>query len=91
MKSEAQRKKIYDVWMLLREFFPNVKKIQKLINHYDINIQLFFGLQDAVIPPSIGKNFIKGLKNPNGLHLVEMGHNLISDQMNTYLEGVLIN
>ena len=89
MQSKAQRKKIYDVWMILRELFPDIKKVQKSINHYDITVHLFFGLHDAVIPPSIGKDFVKGLKNPKGLHLVHMGHNLISYQMNSYLNKVL--
>ncbi len=85
MDTREKRQQVWDVWICFRDIKPNISKIQHSINERDISIHLFFGKYDRIIPTSIGKNFVRGLKNKNSLHIVDMGHIMIREKMNDYL------
>jgi len=89
LDTRAKRQQVWDVWMCFRDIKPNIHKIQNLVNEFNISTHLFFGKHDHVIPPSIGKGFIKRLKNKNGLHIIEMGHIMLREKMNEYISKVV--
>jgi pimeloyl-ACP methyl ester carboxylesterase len=88
LSTRDKRQLVWDVWRCFRDVKPNVRKIQNIINEKQINIHLFFGKYDSVIPPAIGKKFILGLNNKGGLHVIEAGHNLIRDKTNADLKSL---
>jgi len=88
LNTREKRQQVWDVWLCFRDIRPDIRKIQHTINEKDITVHLYFGKYDRIIPPSIGENFMKGLKNRNGLHVVEMGHVMIRDKMNQYLSDI---
>ena len=53
------------------------------------SVEFFAGKFDKVIPPVIGKQFVKGLKNKKSLHIVEAGHQMVNEKLNAELEKVL--
>jgi hypothetical protein len=63
--------------------------IQHIINKKNINIHLFFGKYDTIIPPAIGQKFVRGLDNKNALHILESGHNIFRERVNKELLRVL--
>ena len=82
LDTEEKRKRIYNTWMCLRLLEPGTRRIQKIINEKNLNFHLFFGKKDKVIPASIGKKFVKGLRNKKSLHLLEAGHQLVKESLN---------
>jgi pimeloyl-ACP methyl ester carboxylesterase len=89
LDTREKRQQVWDVWICLRDIKPKISSIRNLVNEYNISVELFFGKYDHVIPPAVGKYFIAGLKNKNGLHVVEMGHIMLREKMNEYLAGSL--
>ena len=85
LDSQQKRQQVWDVWMCFRDIKPCIRNIQRIINQNSIPVHLFFGKYDRIIPPSIGKKFLQGLKNKNCLHIVEMGHEMLKERMNEYL------
>jgi pimeloyl-ACP methyl ester carboxylesterase len=89
LSTPQKRQMVWDVWTCFRNINPNISKIQDTINGYNINIHLFFGKYDHVIPPSTGIFFMRRLKNKNALHIIEMGHVMLKEKLNDYLSKVL--
>ncbi len=85
LNTREKRQQVWDVWMCFRDIKPNISNIQYLVNEHSISIHLFFGKHDHIIPPSIGKNFIRRLKNKSALHIVDTGHIMLKEKMNYYL------
>ena len=85
LDTREKRQLVWNVWMCFREIKPNSSKIRAIINQHKIQMHLFFGKYDRVIPPSIGEQFVNKLTDKNCLHVVDMGHNLIKEKMNDYL------
>jgi pimeloyl-ACP methyl ester carboxylesterase len=67
------RERILKMWLLFKDLIPDHKRIQKHIFRYNINIEMFFGKYDLIIPAKLGIEFQKGLKKP-ALHILECGH-----------------
>ena len=89
LSTREKRQLVWDVWMCFRNIKPDISNIQHIINKRKINIHLFFGKYDSIIPLSIGKEFAHGLLNKNTLHIIEAGHNLIREKTNQELIRVL--
>jgi pimeloyl-ACP methyl ester carboxylesterase len=89
LSSREKRQQVWDVWMCFRDIKPGISKIQQIINQHNIDIHLFFGMYDQIIPPAIGKVFVRKIKKPDVLHVVEMGHIMVREKMNKYLAKIL--
>ncbi len=89
LDTDEKREMVYNTWMCIRHLDPDIKSVQQIINEKKMNVHLFFGKYDKVIPPSIGKNFTSRLKNKNALQIVEAGHQLVKEKMNAELEKIL--
>ena len=85
MSSREKRQQVWDVWTCFRDIKPDIRNIQEIINKKSIHAHLFFGKSDRVIPPTIGKKFLRRLTNKNSLHVIEMGHVMLKDKLNDYL------
>lgn len=89
MESQKQREKVLQIWTIFRNINPSIRIIQKCINTHDINIHLFFGRYDKIIPYKIGTNFLKALNKKDSLHILNIGHRLINKELNDYLINFL--
>jgi pimeloyl-ACP methyl ester carboxylesterase len=88
LDTNEKREMVFKTWTCLKELDPDIKSVQSIINDKNLFIHLFFGRHDKLIPPSIGKKFLAGLKNKN-LHIVEGGHQLITDKLNADLMEII--
>ena len=77
MREKQKRQKIYNFWMVYREIIPDIKEVSQLVNEGMIRLHLIFGEEDVVIPPSIGRDFIKNLGKSADLLELKGGHLLI--------------
>jgi pimeloyl-ACP methyl ester carboxylesterase len=84
-----KRKMVYNTWQCFRHLDPDIRKVQQVMNEKNLNVHLFFGKYDKVIPPSIGKKFVNGLRKKSALHVMESGHQLVKENANAVLEEIL--
>ena len=84
LDTNEKREMVYKTWICLKDLDPEIRTIQSIINRKNLRVHLFFGKHDKLIPPSIGKKFQEGIKNKN-LHVVDSGHQLITDKINSDL------
>jgi pimeloyl-ACP methyl ester carboxylesterase len=89
LEDQARMRKVANIWLIFRNILPDIPLIQKHINKHHINIHMFFGQYDAVIPAVLGIYFAEELDNKNALHLLDMGHNLITEKTNQVLMELL--
>ncbi len=87
MGTPEKRQLVFDVWMTFRNIEPNISLVQQKANEHNIEMQLFFGKYDRVIPPHIGSKFIEALDTPHQLHVMEAGHDLITLATCKYMEA----
>jgi len=90
LDTNEKREMVYKTWVCLKDLDPDIKTIQSIINRKNLRIHLFFGKQDKLIPVSIGKKFQSRLKSKN-LHVVDSGHQLITEKINTELMELITN
>jgi pimeloyl-ACP methyl ester carboxylesterase len=89
LANKSRLQKVADIWMIFRKIVPDIKRIQDIVNNKKINIHLFFGRFDDIIPVKLGIYFAKGLNDKHALHVLEAGHNLLTKQTNIILSEIL--
>jgi len=89
LDTEEKRLLVYNTWQCFRHIEPDIRQFQNIVNRKRLQIYLFFGKYDKVIPPGIGKKFVRGLRNKKSLHVVEAGHQLVNEKLNAEIEKIL--
>ncbi|HEK19483.1 alpha/beta fold hydrolase [Mucilaginibacter sp.] len=82
--TERKRLDVYYTLNLIRLLKPDVQKVASLINQHHIKCTLVFGKHDNLFPKKAALPFISSLKNA-GVHEVDMGHWLVTKQLDDYL------
>jgi len=82
--SHQKREKVYSVWMVFRKILSKMEDLKSILKKHSIDVYLFFGKYDKIIPVSIGKNFKDKIGRNFSLHVLDAGHNLMKP--NTLLE-----
>ncbi len=82
--SNSKRQKVYLVWMTLRKIVSRKADLEKIIRSFNINVLLFFGKYDTIIPASIGLKFQKGMEKYVSVDILETGHKMMTEK--TFLE-----
>lgn len=77
MDTVPKRRRVFQVWMLYRKFIPDLKQIAQHVNRQHIQLFLFFGHYDSVIPVRLSDNLIRFLQNKEVLHIIRHGHKLL--------------
>jgi pimeloyl-ACP methyl ester carboxylesterase len=77
LEEKQVRQKVYDTWMITRDLVPDLALASGGINSNKINVQLFFGKYDVIIPPKLGKRFIRLLQHKSDLHILDCGHKVM--------------
>lgn len=88
MDTREKRQRLYDTWISMSQFNPDIEKVKQLINENAIHTLLFFGKRDEVIPPSVGRYFAEGLTHCRLVEL-ERGHYFIDERLCPSLEAAL--
>lgn len=79
--TEDKRRKVYNVWMTIKDFEVQLQEVKDLLNRYHIKSYIFIGKYDKVITEKTGKKFVSGLHDCQYV-LLEKGHNLITESLN---------
>jgi len=85
MNTHEKRQQVWDVWICFRDIKPSISAIQTIIYRNKIEMHLFFGKFDRIIPPVIGENFVRHLDRKDSLHVVDMGHVMVKDKLNDFI------
>ena len=80
LSTQERREMVWNVWRCFRDIRPSASRIRQAVERHPIRLHLFFGAYDKIIPPSIGKSFVRELGQPGALHVVESGHKLIREK-----------
>jgi pimeloyl-ACP methyl ester carboxylesterase len=80
LQNEKGRMELYNRWTSLSLFRPQLRTIQKLLQKYQVPVQMLFGKTDPVISWKDGLRFQKGC--PQWIHstIVPAGHFLMNER-----------
>ncbi|MBC8046256.1 MAG: alpha/beta hydrolase [Fimbriimonadaceae bacterium] len=84
MDTKEKRRRLYNTWISMATFNPDITIVKEKLNQYSIKTFLFFGLRDEVIPVKVGEYFAEGLNNCKFTKL-ERGHYFIDDRLNPFI------
>lgn len=90
MATREKRQRLYDTWISMAGFNPDIETVKQRINAHHIPVFLFFGKRDEVIPASVGAYFAEGLHHAH-LTILERGHYFIDDRINPFLTAAMQN
>ncbi|QHS54438.1 alpha/beta hydrolase [Mucilaginibacter sp. 14171R-50] len=82
--TEQKRQDVYYTLNLIRLVKPDTQKIATLINQHHIKCRLIFGKYDNLFPMKAARSFIDKVQNAD-VHEVNMGHWLVTRQLDEYL------
>ncbi|MBC8173144.1 MAG: alpha/beta hydrolase [Chitinophagales bacterium] len=88
MDTKEKRQRLYNTWISMAEFNPDIEKVKEQLNLHDTRVFLFFGVRDEVIPVQVGDYFADGLRNCTFTRL-DRGHYFIDDKLNPIIEEAL--
>ncbi len=74
---ERVRKELYDRWVCMRRFRPDISVIRSVIKEHSIPVRLLYGRHDRIITPGKGRKFCKGLGDLCQLEIVNTGHQVV--------------
>ena len=89
--TKDKRKKVYNVWLIYRNVHIHVPAFRKLIQKYQIPVDMFFGQHDKIIPPSIGWYFRKGIEKIVSVTVLDGGHRLLTQETGQAISEKIIN
>jgi pimeloyl-ACP methyl ester carboxylesterase len=81
LSTAERREMVWNVWRCFRDIRPSAQRVREAVEEHRIGLHLFFGAYDKIIPPAIGRNFVRELKQPGALHIVESGHQLVREKV----------
>ena len=73
------REDLYNRWMCLRKFKPDLKTVREKIEKNKIPVRLLYGKYDRIILTSPAKRFTEGLENTK-IELLECGHQVLHEK-----------
>ncbi len=76
-KTEADRLKLYHLWLLLRNYPVNKKRMRHSFSLIPMRVEFFFGKYDTIIPLKRGKKFTAELSPGLVVHVFECGHDIL--------------
>ena len=86
--TKPKRQRLYDTWMSMSRFNPNIAEIKQKLNTYQVQTFLFFGKRDEVIPLKVAEYFADGLAHCS-LTILERGHYFIDHRLNAFITQAL--
>lgn len=81
------RRRVYRVWMTLRDFRPRREGLPELIRQHQTPVRLVFGRYDRLCPVRIGEDFVRSLDGQARMDILESGHLLLRGKHALSLAG----
>ena len=82
MGSEWRRRRIYQVWMIMKNLEPDRERIRKIMDNYATRILIFVGRYDRVIRPENAKRFNRETHIPDdAVIILKAGHQLLKPEI----------
>jgi len=80
MRDDNSRKRVYNAWMNMRFFRPDLQAVNERIENNNIQLTSYFGKQDPVIPLAIQKKCVRFF--PKQKHcILDSDHNLLQNAL----------
>jgi len=79
LQSKESRKLLLKVWPAMRDLVPDPRKLRSLIKQYRIQVTIFMGKHDKIMPPVIAEKFKSGLDTVQ-LFILEKGHRVFDNE-----------
>ena len=83
------REHLYDRWMSLRKFKPDLKAIRSAIAENGIRVAMVFGQNDPMIPAKQGTKFQKGIEKFCHITVLAEGHQLLQEKYASLIVSLL--
>lgn len=80
ISSKVKREQLFNTWMFYRECRPNPEQLRSLPEKIQGGVNVYLGLNDAVLPPKRTLKFLKKNGIVFGTFLLDLGHNLLSEK-----------
>lgn len=79
LDSQEKRKFVRDVWFVYKALTVNIDNLAHLVlTDKSIKIHQYYGRYDTIIKPKSGKIFADRIDQPQNVHLLKTGHNLLA-------------
>jgi pimeloyl-ACP methyl ester carboxylesterase len=78
--NEQMRNALYNRWMAMRRFRPNIKKIKCSVRQNNIQLRLLYGKYDKIIRYQNAEKFMRVIESYCILSVIETGHQLIQEK-----------
>ena len=88
MATQEKRQCLYDTWISMAGFNPDIAKVKATISEYHIRTILIFGNRDEVIRPEVGASFALDLQEAVFMP-IERGHYFIDERLNPVITEAL--
>lgn len=89
METGASRDFLYKVWPAMGDLLPDRGKVKLHIRKHKLQLDIFMGAYDRVIPVKYALQFLKNLPDAH-LHIVEKGHKLFDADTLTQMADSLL-
>jgi pimeloyl-ACP methyl ester carboxylesterase len=90
MDEKEKRELVYKVWLTFKDTNPNMKLAIQNIKKFEIPVYQFFGKNDKVIKPKLGKWFSSKINQKQNFHILEAGHVLLTTRTVKVIEGLKV-
>jgi len=80
LHDKQMRTDLYNRWITMRKFKPNIKKIKKNIITNNIQMRFLYGEFDRVIRYTNAKKFMQGIESNCTLSILHSGHQLLQEK-----------
>lgn len=80
MNEKEKRELVYRVWLTFKETNPNMNVVIRNILNQNIQVYQYFGKNDKVITPNLGRWFSAKINQKENYHVLRMGHNLLNNK-----------
>ena len=76
VRAEKEREFLLKVWPCLSLLIPDINKLKSIVEQHDINLGVFMGKHDVIIPPALGIGFKKNIPSAD-LVILDKGHKIL--------------
>jgi len=89
IKDKKSRDLLYQRWIGLRKFRPNLKEIKKQIVLQKTIVHLLYGKHDRIILPARGEQFRKGIETYCTIEILDCGHQVLHEKnLNEIMQAI---
>ena len=89
LQTPEKRDHLIRVWQSTSDLIPNPETTRSAIRRHNINMTIFMGIHDKIIPPSLAEKFRLGLDTVK-LFILERGHKILDNENAEQIAAALL-